>query len=121
MKLNEILQINHYLKQIDTSKVNNRTAYFISRNIRLSNVVVEEFESFRKGVLSDEWYNKFQEATKEDESKAKELYKLELEAADKELQDYISKDSDLKFYKIALDDYNAPSEYIELFYDLIEG
>lgn len=121
MKLNQILTINHYLKQIDTSKVNNRTAYFISRNIRLSNVVGEAFESFRKSVLSDEWYNKYIEVNNEDVLKAKELYKLELEAADKELQDYVSKDKDLEFYKISLDDYNAPSEYIEFLYDLIEG
>lgn len=119
MKLNEILNTLESLKKIDPKEVNVRTAYWQARNIRTLTPFAESFETSRKSILSDSWFLEFQEAAKEDETKANEKYKDQLKLASEEINTLLEKEHDLTPFLISIEDYNGPTDMIFNLYDLI--
>lgn len=119
MKLNELLNTLEILKKIDPKEVNTRTAYWQARNIRTLTPFADLFETSRKSILSDSWFVEYQEATKEDETKANEKYKDQLKLASEEISQLLEKEHDLTPFQISIEDYNGPTDMIFNLYDLI--
>lgn len=119
MKLNNILMLLENLKKINPKEVNTRTAYWQARNIRNFNTFAEQFENDRKKILSDGWFIEYTELQKENESKANEQYKEELELATKEINELLEKEVEVTPFLINVEDYNGPSELIFSIFDLI--
>jgi dipeptidase len=119
MKNNTILGTSNVLKQIDPKTVNQKTAYWLGRNVRILEPTIEKFETLRKDVTKDSWFAKYQEASKEDKEGADKTYKDQLTEADNELKAFLDTETDIKIYKINIDDLNIASDLIPYLLDFI--
>ena len=118
--LNELLGTFSELQKIDISEKNPITAYLIARNARKLRPIVEEFSKLREEAQKDEWVSKYQEMLKEDEKKANETYKEQIEAFEKELKDKVEEEVEFTFYTRKIEDVDFTGTEVVKFYNLIQ-
>ena len=118
--LNELLGTFSELQNIDISEKNTITAYLIARNVRKLRPIVEEFSKFREEAQKDEWVSKYQEMLKEDEKKANETYKEQIEAFEKELKDKVEEEVEFTFYTRKIEYVDFTGTEVVKFYNLIQ-
>jgi hypothetical protein len=117
---NQILGISQTLQTVNIEEINTKTAYWISRNIRISSIVGNEFEKLQADIRNDKWFKELQiDIGAIGQEKAELKWKEQLETSNNELKDYLSKETDIEFYKVSIDDLNIPSKIIPLVMDLI--
>lgn len=119
MKNNEILSISQALNQIKPDETNIRTSYWLSRNLRNLKPVVESFESWRKEATSDAWFQKFQEQSNNDEVKAREEYKEQLDLLDSEFNTKLNEEVDVELFKISINDLEIKPHLVPYLLELI--
>lgn len=119
MKNNNILGILNIMKQIDIKNVNAKTSYWLGRNVRIMEPVSEQLETLRKAVTKDPWFVEYQEAAKENQESAQEKFKEQMTEADDELKSFLDTETEIKIYKISIDNLDIPSEFIPVMLDFI--
>ena len=117
---NQILGISQTLQTVNIEEINTKTAYWVSRNLRIISVVGTEFEKLQADIRNDKWFKELQtDVGIIGQEKAELKWKEQLETSNNELKDYLSKETDIEFYKVSIDDLNIPSKIIPLVMDLI--
>jgi len=122
-----LINLYSMLWGFDLKAVNIKTAYWLSRNIRILASTVKEFENPRKEPIGSAVFNQYQSelveaATEELKSAVNEKCKDVISLADKELSDFLDVTVCLpSFYKIKIDNLEGiESTYIPTLFDLID-
>lgn len=134
-----IVNLFTLLSGIDVNTLNIKTAYWISKNIRIISKIVTEYENLRKELVESPLFKKYVEEFNRrsiDENTSEELkaeiiaeraeielkYKDVIKDADNELAEHLDSKVDVpKFYLIKLSDISGlESKYIPALYDLID-
>lgn len=126
MKNEIILNIVSALNQIDINKVTIKTAFWMTKNMRNFDAVAKEFDELKKSITSTELFKKYsaelEAAIDEDKAKVEEKYKELLDDANKELQEFLAKETSVKVYTIAQDLLEGiESKFIPVLFDLIKA
>lgn len=126
MKNEIILNIVSALNQIDINKVTIKTAFWMTKNMRNFEAVAKEFDELKKSITSTELFKKYsaelEAAIDEDKAKVEEKYKELLDDANKELQEFLEKETSVKVYTIAQDLLEGiESKFIPVLFDLIKA
>jgi hypothetical protein len=123
-----LVNLYSMLSSFDIKAANIKTAYWLSKNIRILASTVKEFEALRTELTTTPVFKQFQNEISEattDELKAvvNEKYKDVISEADKELSDFLDVKIDLpSFYKIKIDNLEGiESAYIPTLFDLIDS
>lgn len=120
MKNKEILSISQALNQIKPDETNIRTSYWLSRNLRNLKSVVESFETWRTAATSDSWFKDFQTKANDDEVKAREEYKEQLDLLDSEFNTKLNEEVEVVLFKISINDLEIKPNLVPYLLDLIE-
>jgi hypothetical protein len=121
-----ILGLSQAIGKISLEDADVKTAYWLSRNMRLLSPTVKAFEALRTELTSTAVFKQFQaelEAAAEDAKAAvQEKYKQVIADADKELQDFARAEGDAPaFVKLAVDEIaGLKGKDIVSLFDLIE-
>lgn len=126
MKNEIILNIVSALNQIDINKVTIKTAFWMTKNMRNFEAVAKEFDELKKSITSTELFKKYsaelESAIDEDKAKVEGKYKELLDDANKELQEFLAKETSVKVYTIAQDLLEGiESKFIPVLFDLIKA
>lgn len=126
MKNEIIINIVNALNQIDINKVTIKTAFWMTKNMRNFEAVAKEFDELKKSITSTELFKKYsaelEAAIDEDKAKVEEKYKELLDDANKELQEFLAKETSVKVYTIAQDLLEGiESKFIPVLFDLIKA
>lgn len=117
---NTLIGIYKTLTQIDISKVNTKTAYWIGRNARKLEPYVKTFEELQDKIRKDAWFESFSKSVEVDgEESARKEYAVQLSEADKEVKEHLEQEVEITFYTIKLDDLELEGKYIPMLLDLI--
>lgn len=126
MKNEIIINIVNALNKIDINKVTIKTAFWMTKNMRNFEAVAKEFDELKKSITSTELFKKYsaelEAAIDEDKAKVEEKYKELLDDANKELQEFLAKETSVKVYTIAQDLLEGiESKFIPVLFDLIKA
>lgn len=126
MKNEIIINIVNALNKIDINKVTIKTAFWMTKNMRNFEAVAKEFDELKKSITSTELFKKYsaelEAAIDEDKAKVEEKYKELLDDANKELQEFLEKETSVKVYTIAQDLLEGiESKFIPVLFDLIKA
>lgn len=116
---NEILGITQVLASIDPKDVNQKTAYWIGRNLRKIDYIGQGLEELKEKIRKDSWFEEYNTLSETDKDTAAEKFKDELAEADKEVKEYLDEEVELSFYTIKIDNVDVKSELIPYLLDLI--
>lgn len=117
---NQAIGINQALQSLNIDEINQKTAYWASRNLRIISNIIFELDKLQSDIRKDKWFQDFQ---KDIESlgteKAEEKWKENLDAANDELKIFGDKETEIDFYQISIDKLDIPSKIVPILMDLI--
>lgn len=135
-----IVNLFSLLSSIDVNTLNIKTAYWISKNIRIISKIVTEYENLRKELAESPLFKKYIEEFNNrtiDDNTSEELkaeiiaeraeielkYKDVIKDADNELSEHLDSKIDVpKFYLIKINEISGlEAKYIPALYDLIDA
>lgn len=125
--INYLLGLTQKIDQINLDDADVKTAYWISRNLRLLSPFIKEFEALRNELTNTAVFKAYQkelaEAEEADKAAVQEKYKEVIADADKELADYLQKEVDLPaFVKLSVDEIvGLKGKDVLPLFDLIDG
>lgn len=116
----QILGISQLIQSIDIEKTNQKTAYWVARNLRIMSKVLTEYHELQTSIQKDKWFLDFQKDVDTiGPEKAEEKWKEQLDSANEELKTFGNIKTEIDFYTISIDNIEAPANIIPTVMDLI--
>jgi len=117
---NQILGISQLIQSIDIEKTNQKTAYWVARNLRIMSKILTEYHELQTSIQKDKWFLDFQKDVDAiGPEKAEEKWKEQLDSANEELKTFGNRETEIDFYTISIDNIEAPANIIPTVMDLI--